>query len=187
MHPATDYVRRFVEHIDVSSVLTVGRIADPLGAVRAAAAEPSPRRDRPRRARPAQGTAQLVRASRSSRRAGSSAAIDARRRSPAAPIRVGRVAMRMQADSPAVPARRTLKAALPVLMADRDGIAVVDGDDRFLGTLTSEDVVAALAHAPQPDPAIEPAAGPSAGRRRHSRAQRSERQHGLVDPEVSAG
>jgi len=94
----------------------------------------------------------------------------------------------MQADAPCVPANCTLRAALPVLMAHRDGIAVVDGDNRFLGTLTSQDVVAALAHAPQPDPAIEPAAGPLGPDVDAIPArQRSERQHGLVDPEVSAG
>jgi glycine betaine/proline transport system ATP-binding protein len=190
MNPATEYVRRFVEHIDVSSVLTVGRIADAsapfvrpqmsVAEARAAVA-----------GHPARACYAIEPSGRLAGRVGAGAL--------AACADPGRaVSEIMQAEIACVPASSTLKAALPVLTSHRDGVAVVDDEHRFVGTLTSQGVVAALARSPRTDASTDLSAGDP--RTRVGAAESAsapgaeiparhmqERQHGLVDPEVSAG
>jgi glycine betaine/proline transport system ATP-binding protein len=140
MRPATDYVRRFVEHIDVSSVLTVERLADRAVPVLRSRQTVSDARD-------VMGNGNI----------GTLYVVDD------SGCLVGRVACDVLTASPrpsqtldqlmqthiaCVQADITLKAALPVLAAEPDGVAVVGEGGRFLGFLTSRGAVAALAGIP---------------------------------------
>jgi glycine betaine/proline transport system ATP-binding protein len=138
LKPATEYVRRFVEHIDVSSVLTVERIAD---------------RGLPTLA-PHFTLGEAWDALRGSE-AESWFVVDPNGQ---AIGRVGRGALRsappdsstvaevMRTRFPTIAASATLKAALPLVASERDAIAVVDGE-RYVGSITSRDALAALAGA----------------------------------------
>jgi glycine betaine/proline transport system ATP-binding protein len=139
LNPATDYVRRFVEHIDVSSVLTVERIADRTAPTLAPAWTVAEARERLHGAEAeswfvvdANGCA-IGRVSESALRAPSP--------------RASSVADAMRTDFPRLTASTTLKAALPVIVREREGVAVVDHAGRHLGSITSRQVLAALAGA----------------------------------------
>ena len=138
LRPATDYVRRFVEHIDVASVLTAGRLADPaaislhtgMSATDAKVAVVgctmggwfvtdelgrlvgNLERDSLTLARSSDTVASMMR-----------------------PV-----------DRP-VSADSTLKSVLPDLASSRDGLAVVSGEDRLIGRLTSRSAISAMAGA----------------------------------------
>ncbi len=133
LHPADDYVERFVRDVNRARVVKVGRLAEPCPTVEAGADEASRLR---------------------SAMAGSNAAAgfvleDGR------PVRV---ATRRLLDMGAAPCSgSTLDAAetvaghlpiedaLPTLAAADAPLAVVDGDGRFLGVLTSRSAVEGLA------------------------------------------
>jgi len=136
MQPATDYVRRFVEHIDIAAVLTAERLAE-------AAPVLHPHH-----------TVAEVRDVAAAADATSLFVVDQDHRL------VGRVTREMlkgctrssqtvdqvmQTDFRHIEARTTLKAALPVLVSERDCVAVVGEGARFVGALTSRGAVAALA------------------------------------------
>jgi glycine betaine/proline transport system ATP-binding protein len=136
LRPASDYVRRFVEHIDVSSVLSVGRLAD--------------------RALPCLAPQQSLEEARravAGSDAGAWFVLDAggcaigRLGREALAARGGSVAEAMRTSFPRLAAETTLKAALPALAAERDAVAVVGADGRHLGSLTSEGAIRALAGA----------------------------------------
>jgi glycine betaine/proline transport system ATP-binding protein len=164
LRPATDYVRQFVEHIDVSSVLTVERIADratPTLAPGSTLAD----------------AAAHLRGSEAERffvvdeegYAVGSIALSALQ---APPPRSSTVAEAMRARYPRVVASTTLKAALPVLASERDAVAVVDEDGRYLGSLTSHNALAALAGAAQAEHGDPRWTGPSPSSRSTSFATR---------------
>jgi glycine betaine/proline transport system ATP-binding protein len=136
MQPATEYVRRFVEHIDVSAVLTVERLAN--------------------RAVPvlyAQQTIADARMMVAGSDAGTWFVVDECRRL------IGRVTQEALASAPSsqavaqtmenevarIHAATTLKAALPALISERYCLPVVADGDQLIGSLTSRGAVAALA------------------------------------------
>jgi glycine betaine/proline transport system ATP-binding protein len=138
LKPATDYVRQFVEHIDVSSVLTVGRIAD--------------------RARPTLAPQWTLAEARGSLRGNEAEALFVVDQNGRAVGVLGQdafstsqssstVAELMRPSFPWVAASATLKATLPLLAGERDAIAVIGDEDRYVGSLTSRDALAALAGA----------------------------------------
>jgi glycine betaine/proline transport system ATP-binding protein len=140
MRPATDYVRRFVEHIDVSSVVTVERLADlaiPFLRPQQTVAEAQDAV-----ARSDAGIWFVVEESGRVVGRATAEALAACRASQT-------VDQLMQTDFARVPATTTLKAALPVLVSERDCVAVVGEGDQFIGSLTSRGAVAALAGTPQ--------------------------------------
>lgn len=138
LHPAGDYVSRFVEHIDVASVLTAGRLADAaaISLTTAMAATDAKvavvgcimggwfvtdaagqlagnlSRDALTLARPNDSVASLMRP------------VDA-----------------------VVPSNATLKSVLPELASSRDGLPVVSADGRLIGRLTTRSAIAAMAGA----------------------------------------
>jgi glycine betaine/proline transport system ATP-binding protein len=142
MRPATDYVRRFVEHIDISSVVTVERLARSAPILRP------------------QQTVAEVRETASGSDAGSVFVVDDSGRligritpdSLSASKASQTIAQVMQTEFTRVPAATTLKAALPALVSERDCVAVVGENDRFIGSLTSLDAVAALASRTEIEP-----------------------------------
>jgi glycine betaine/proline transport system ATP-binding protein len=140
MRPATDYVRRFVEHIDVSSVLTVERLADRAVPVLRSRQTVSEARDVMGNGN--LGTLYVVD---DSGRLVGRVACDVLTASPR-PSQI--LDQLMQTDIACVQADITLKAALPVLATEPDSVAVVGEGGRFLGSLTSRGAVAALAGIP---------------------------------------
>jgi len=166
LQPATDYVRRFVEHIDISSVVSVGRLVD---------------RQVPRLL-PTQTVAEARDATAGSE-SGMGFVVDAAGRPIGALSREDLSASRnlqpvtqvMRGDIVRLPAATTLKAALAVLIAQPECVAVVDADDRLLGSLTTRDAVAALAGRPRPEPEepLKEGAAPWSGPSRNSRSTNS--------------
>jgi glycine betaine/proline transport system ATP-binding protein len=141
MQPATDYVRRFVEHIDISSVLTVERLADTAGPVLRVRQTISEVRE----AVAGCGAASWFVTDDSGRLAGRIA-----RETLATCSRPSQsVDQVMRTDAACVQAQITLKAALAVLVSEPDGVAVVGEGGRYMGSLTSRGAVAALAGIPQ--------------------------------------
>src|SRR5215208_2298034 len=139
LKPATDYVRQFVEHIDVSSVLTVERIADrglPTLAPDWTLADAADK------LRGSDEESWFVVDAK-----GHAIGSLARSALQTLPQRSSTVAQVMRASVPRVAASATLKAALPLVAGERDGIAVIDDAGRYIGSLTSRNALAALAGA----------------------------------------
>src|SRR5215212_5343801 len=162
LRPATDYVRQFVEHIDVSSVLTVERIAD---RTTQTLAPGSTLADAAAHLR-GSGAERFFVVDEEGYAVGS-IALSALQ---APPPRSSTVAEAMRARYPRVVASTTLKAALPVLASERDAVAVVDEDGRYLGSLTSHNALAALAGAAQAEHGDPRWTGPSPSSRSTSSA-----------------
>jgi glycine betaine/proline transport system ATP-binding protein len=136
LRPATDYVRRFVEHIDVCSVLTVERVADPsvpvLGAEHVTAdARKIIAGSDAAACYVVDGSGRLI------GRVGPDTLASAGGNQPLGQL--------MQTDCARVHAGCTLKTALPVLVAERGCVPVVGEGDVYVGTLTSRAALAALA------------------------------------------
>lgn len=137
LRPATDYVRRFVEHIDISSVVTVGRLADasvPKVSVRQTLAEARERLA-------GHGSNIVFVVDESGQVLG--------RVSPEALQAPGRISSDVGSsivpDVAQVPATATLKVALASLAREPHCVAVVGSDGRLVGALTASSAVAALA------------------------------------------
>jgi glycine betaine/proline transport system ATP-binding protein len=139
LRPATEYVRQFVEHIDVSSVLTVERIADRAAPTLAPDWSLSEAADR---LRAGEAESLFVLDAK-----GHPVGCIARAALQAPPHRSSSVAEAMRTRFARLSARTTLKAALPVLANERDAVAVTDEEGRYLGSLTGRNVLAALAGA----------------------------------------
>lgn len=138
LHPADDYVRRFVEHIDVASVLTAGRLADPAAISLTTGMDANAAKvavvgctmggwfvvgpDGRLAGVVERDTLTLARGPES-------------------------VAAMMRPVERPVPADATLKSVLPELAASRDGLAVVTPEGRLLGRLTTRSAVGAMAGA----------------------------------------
>jgi glycine betaine/proline transport system ATP-binding protein len=139
LKPATDYVRQFVEHIDVSSVLTVERIADRGTPTLAPHRTLGEARDSLRGSE-AEGWFVVDSKGRAVGRLGRNALLSHAQSSLT-------VAEAMRTSFPRIAAGATLKAALPVLAREHDAIAVVGEGDRYIGSMTGRDALAALAGA----------------------------------------
>jgi glycine betaine/proline transport system ATP-binding protein len=140
IRPATDYVRRFVEHIDVSSVLTVERLADTAVPI----LHPWQTISEAREVVDNGNIGTLYVVDDSGRLVGR-VAYDTLTAS-SRPSQV--LDQLMQTNVACVQANITLKAALPVLASEPDSVAVVGEGGRFFGSLTSRGAVAALAGIP---------------------------------------
>ena len=155
--PATDYVRRFVEHIDVSSVLTAERLADRSVAVLRAgysAAE----------ARMVIGACQQT----SWYVTDDAGRLIGRATREQIAGCTGTIGSVMQGDCDRVGADMPLRQAFGHLAGDRDGVAVVDGQGRLIGTITHRGAARALA------------------RGTGGTADLQEARHELVHPKISA-
>lgn len=136
--PATDYVGRFVEHIDVASVLTAGRLADPAAISLHTGMTVTD-------AKVATVGCQM----------GGWFVTDGGGRLVGNLDReamvLGRggdgIASLMRAVEATVPSAATLKSVLPALAVSRDGLAVVSTEGRLVGRLTSRSAIAAMAGA----------------------------------------
>lgn len=156
--PATDYVRRFVEHIDVSSVLTAERLADRGIAVLRAGHSAAEAR---LAIASCQQTSWCV-----TDEAGRLVGRATREQVERCTSTIGAV---METGCDRVAATATLRQAFARLAADRDGVAVVDDRGRLIGTITHRGAARALAR-------------DSAG----TAAPVEEARHGLVHPKISA-
>jgi glycine betaine/proline transport system ATP-binding protein len=136
LRPSTDYVRRFVEHLDVCSVLTVERVADRSFPV----LRPEHATADAREIVAGSGVGALYVVDGAGRLVGRitpEALASERTNQP-----VGEM---MQPGCARVRAGCTLKAALPLLVAERGCVPVVEEGDVYVGTLTSRAALAALA------------------------------------------
>ncbi len=148
--PATEYVARFVEHIDASSVLTLSSLADPR-APRLLAADGV-----------AEGIARMAACG-----CETLPVVEANGRllgqvTRAALERARRVGGRLEGavePCPRLDAALPLKQALSVLAAEAGPVAVVDAEDRLVGTLDRAAALTALARAKH---TAAPGAAPSA-------------------------
>ncbi len=139
LDPQGDYVRRFVENIDVSSVVTLGRLVRPQPRLfqGAAAEEAWPLVE------PAQSRADEV------------FVVTCDRDMPVGRIDRGRLSAPgsrgqrldklMDGGIARAPAGAVLKSVLPLLASEPHGLAVVDETGRFVGLLTREVALRALA------------------------------------------
>jgi len=134
-NPATPYVARFVEHIDVASVLKVGTLMAPLPLVLREQDDPAAAADRMEAA----GQHSALVADAAGRLLGR-ADIAALRRAPP-----GQGLGRAVQACARVPASASLKQALPVVAAEAEPVAVVDEDGLLRGTIDRVGVVDALA------------------------------------------
>lgn len=136
--PATDYVSRFVEHIDVASVLTAGRLADP-SAISLTTAM----------------TATDAKVATVGCVMGGWFVVDERGRLAGNLERESltlaggneSVASLMRPVATRVASGATLKSVLPDLASSRDGLPVVAPSGRFVGRLTTKSAIAAMAGA----------------------------------------
>jgi glycine betaine/proline transport system ATP-binding protein len=163
LQPATEYVRRFVEHIDISSVVSVGRLVD--REVPRLLANQTIAEAREAIVGSASEVAFVVDAA--------GRAIGAVSREDLLPSRNAQsVTQVMRADIVRLPAATTLKAALSVLVSQPECVAVVDADQRLVGSLTTRDAVAALAGRPRPAPeeTLKEGAAEWSGQSRNSRS-----------------
>lgn len=138
LNPATDYVSRFVEPIDVASVLTAGRLADPAAISLHAGMTMTDAKVAVVGCQMGgwfvtDADGQLVgvldREALTLARGGES------------------VPSQMRAVEATVPSGATLKSVLPALASSRDGLPVVSGDGRLIGRLTTRGAIAAMAGA----------------------------------------
>ena len=136
LRPQGEYVRRFVEHIDISSVITLARLADPSvqSLFRGSTGEEA-------RAHFAGTVANRV-------------VVTCERNMPVG--RLSRDALMaangsadinslMDTRMPVVRGGSVLKSALPSLSDNPEGVAVVDGEGRYLGLVTQGSALSALA------------------------------------------
>ncbi len=146
--PKGDYVRRFVEHIDVSSVVTLGRLV-----------RPQPRLSQDCAAEAAWPLVE--------KGPGEVFVVTCEREIPVGRISRNRLTASesrgrplgslMDGGIPRAPAGAVLKSVLPLLASEPHGIAVVDETtDRFLGLLTRETALCALS-GQRPNEEREPA------------------------------
>ncbi|WP_185984085.1 quaternary amine ABC transporter ATP-binding protein [Aureimonas mangrovi] len=135
LRPNGEYVRRFVEHIDVSSVLTLARLAD--------RSAPALRRD---------AGAEAARALFAAH-AGEHAVVTCEEGRPVG--RLSRTALGsangsaeitalMQPTMPTADGGTVLKSALPAIARDPEGVVVVDKDGRYLGVIDQSGALTAL-------------------------------------------
>jgi glycine betaine/proline transport system ATP-binding protein len=136
LRPATDYVRRFVEHLDVSSVLTVERVADPSFPVLG----PEHVTSDARKIVAGGDASALYVVDGAGRLVGRIAPETLASARPNQPI-----IQLMQPDCARLHAGCTLRTALPVLVAERGCVPVIGEGDVYMGTLTSRGAMAALA------------------------------------------
>ena len=137
-NPATDYVRRFVEHIDRAAVMRAEQVADRAAIV----LTPTDTVAEARLRTAAGGSEGWLVADRGGRFVGR---VRAER---LAAARVGEtVSSLLDRDSGIVPAGTRLDAVLPQVAAS-GAVAVVAEDGRLIGPITSRDVVRALAARP---------------------------------------
>ena len=138
LDPQGEYVRRFVEHIDVSSVVTLGRLVRPQPRLYegAAAEDAWPLFE----ARPGPLSEIYVVTCQHETPVGR---ID-RNRLAAPGSRGQRLDRLMDGGIARAPAGAVLKSVLPLLASEPHGIAVVDDNNRFLGLLTRETALRAL-------------------------------------------
>ena len=133
--PADDYVRRFVEHIDVSSVVTLGQLVSPQPTLFKGAS--------------VEDVWPLI-----ERRPGETYVVTCEQNMPVGRIdrnRLSAAASRgqqleklMDGGIARVRADTVLKSTLPLLSREPHGVAVVDQADRFLGLLTQAMALRAL-------------------------------------------
>ncbi len=157
--PATDYVRRFVEHIDVSSVLTAERLADRGIAVLRTGHTAAEAR---LAIASCQQTSWYV-TDEGGRLVGRATREQVERCT-------GTIGAVMETGCDRVEASATLRQAFARLAANRDGVAVVDDRGHLIGTVTHRGAARALAR---------DTAGTAA-------ASAEEARHGLVHPKISA-
>jgi glycine betaine/proline transport system ATP-binding protein len=136
LRPATDYVRRFVEHLDVSAVLTVERVADPTFPVLG----PEHVTADARKIVAGTDASALYVVDGAGRLVGRIA-----RETLASERTNQRVGQIMQPGCARVHTGCTLKTALPMVVAERGCVPVVGEGDVYVGTLTSRGALAALA------------------------------------------
>ncbi len=134
-HPATPYVARFVEHIDVASVLKVGTLLAAVSVVLRSQEEPSAAADRMEAA--GCGSALVVDAA---GRLLGRAEKSALRRMPR-----GQGLDRAVQTCARVPASASIKQALPVVAAEAEPVAVVDEDGLLRGVIDRVGIINALA------------------------------------------
>ena len=154
LQPATEYVGRFVEHIDVASVLTAGRLADPAAISLTTAM-----------------TATDAKVAVVGCTMGGWFVVDERgqlvgnleRESLTLATGNESVASLMRPVGTRVPSGVTLKSVLPALASSRDGLAVVAPSGRLVGRLTTKSAIAAMAGAEHRRGALldGPGAGPT--------------------------
>ncbi len=136
--PATEYVARFVEHIDASSVLTLSSLADP-HTPRLQVADGA-----------AEGIARMAASGRETLpvvEAGGRLLGHVTREALERACRVGARLEDAVEPCPRLGAALPLKQALPVLAEEAGPVAVVDAEDRLVGTLDRAAALTALARA----------------------------------------
>ncbi len=134
-HPATPYVARFVEHIDVASVLKVGALLAAVPVVLRSPEDPTAAADR----MDAAGCGNALVVDAKGRLLGRTDAATLRR----APH--GQGLERAVQSCARVAATASVKQALPVVAAEAEPVAVVDEDGRLLGTIDRVGIINALA------------------------------------------
>ena len=142
MNPATPYVARFVEHIDVASVIKVGALLATVPVLLRTHEDAGDAADRIEAA----GCQSALVVDASGRLEGRATVADLRRHGALGPAI--RPCARLHATA-------TVKQALPVVAAEAEPVAVVDDDGLLQGTLDRSVVINALArraHVPQPAP-----------------------------------
>ncbi|MCQ8780768.1 quaternary amine ABC transporter ATP-binding protein [Mangrovibrevibacter kandeliae] len=135
LNPADDYVRRFVENIDVSSVITLGRLASRRSPA-------LPRHKSVGDLREAVAAAEdpiLVVTCEHNRPVGCVSREAVLAAKPDAEI-----ASLIEAEIPTADGSKVLKSALRKLSAHPAGLAVTDADGRYVGTVTQDMALAAL-------------------------------------------
>jgi len=134
-HPATPYVARFVEHIDVGSVLKVGTLLAAVPIVLRSQENPAAAADR----MDAAGCGNALVVDAAGRLLGRAEFSELRR------MPRGQGLERAVQSCARVPATASIKQALPVVAAEAEPVAVVDEDGRLLGTIDRVGVINALA------------------------------------------
>lgn len=139
LDPQGEYVRRFVENIDVSSVVTLGRLVSPQPRLfeGASAEEAWPLLE----ARPGRADDVFVVTCERDTPVGRIA----RDRLASPGARGQRLEKLMEGSIARAPAGAVLKSVLPLLANEPHGLAVVDEAGRFVGLLTRETALRALA------------------------------------------
>ena len=142
MNPATPYVARFVEHIDVASVIKVGALLATVPVLLRTHEDAGDAADRMEAA----GCQSALVVDASGRLEGRATVADLRRHGDLGPAL--RPCARLHAAA-------TVKQALPVVAAEAEPVAVVDDDGLLQGTLDRAGIINALARRVQvPQPAV---------------------------------
>ena len=149
MHPATPYVERFVEHIDVASVVKVGALLAAVPMLLRSHDDPGEAAERLQAA----GCAGALVLDASGRLQGRAETAELRRAHQA-----GRALDSAVRPCAQLHATATVKQALPVVAGQAEPVAVIDDDGLLQGTIDRTGVIDALARrtgASQPAPAEE--------------------------------